>query len=77
MIWLYSLNVEKQVALESFTVETSFKLALASTMNQHLVEQKYKMCRNIIPVQTSDTHLHVRQEKPALDFKMDFITTDW
>lgn len=33
------------------------------------------MSRNTTPVQTFMTHLHVRQEKPGLDFKMDFITT--
>lgn len=35
-----------------------------------------KMFSNTTPVQTFRTHLHVRQDKPAMDFKTNFITTD-
>lgn len=42
-----------------------------------VIEQIPKMCSKKASVQTFMTHLHARQDKPALDFKMDFITTDW
>lgn len=35
-----------------------------------------KMFSHTTPVQTFRTHLHVRQDKPAMDFKTNFITTD-
>lgn len=36
----------------------------------------HKMFNNTTSVQTFMTHLHVRQDKPAMDFKTNFITTD-
>lgn len=42
-----------------------------------LTERALTVYTNTTLVPTFITHLHARQDKPALDFKMDFITTDW